>query len=206
MTDERKVVRLSKAAKEFNVGRDTIIDFLLDKGFEIDSNPNTKLAPEMYDALLEEFQEEKHVREIAQQKELEYLGKDTISIEDKKAAKVEPKDDIDDFEPADELIIKNVGVDYTAKESVSKKKTAEESTKEEESKTKDAEIEGADLTTEEKEDAGGLKVLDKIDLDSLNQKTRPKRKTKEEERSRVHGNAPRQRSGGSTPNAGRYRI
>jgi len=56
MTEERKVVRLSKAAKEFNIGRDTIIDFLLTKGFQVDPNPNTKLSPEMYDLLLDEFQ------------------------------------------------------------------------------------------------------------------------------------------------------
>ena len=180
MTDQRKVVRLSKAAKEFNVGRDTIIDFLLDKGFEIDRNPNTKLAPEMYNALLEEFQEEKHVREIAQQKELEYLGKDTITIEDKKAAKVEPKDEIDDFEPADELIIKNVGVDYSAKESTPKKKATKETSKKEAEEKKEEKIDKDDVKDEEKEDTGGIKVLDKIDLDSLNQKTRPKRKTKEE--------------------------
>ena len=80
MTEERKVVRLSKAAKEFNIGRDTIIDFLLTKGFQVDPNPNTKLSPEMYDLLLDEFQEEKHVREIAQQKGLEYIGKEQLQL------------------------------------------------------------------------------------------------------------------------------
>jgi translation initiation factor IF-2 len=182
MTDQRKIVRLSKAAKEFNIGRDTIIDFLLDKGFEIDSNPNTKLTPDMYSALLEEFQEEKHVREIAQQKELEYLGKGTITIEDKKVEKTEPTDDVDDFEPADELIIKNVGVDYSTKEKSPKKKVADEIKEKTKTDTgkKEEEAEAEAEKTDKKEEPGGIKVLDKIDLDSLNQKTRPKKKTKEE--------------------------
>ena len=44
MTD-KKELRLSKLAREFNVGITTIVDFLKKKGFEIESNPNTKVAP-----------------------------------------------------------------------------------------------------------------------------------------------------------------
>jgi len=190
MTEERKVVRLSKAAKEFNIGRDTIIDFLLTKGFQVDPNPNTKLSPEMYDLLLDEFQEEKQVREIAQQKGLEYIGKETITIEDKVEKKTEEKE-VDEFEPVEELIIKNVGVDYSTKDKSPKKKATEEK-KEEPKKEKEVEKEAeekeevADLKektveqVDETEETGDLKVLGKIDLDSLNQKTRPKRKSKEE--------------------------
>jgi len=185
MTDERKVVRLSKAAKEFNIGRDTIIDFLLEKGFQVDRNPNTKLSPEMYDLLLDEFQEEKHVREIAQQKELEYLGKGSITIENK-VDKTE-KTEVDDFEPVEELIIKNVGVDYSTKDKSPKKKVTEEkkeTPKEEpakpvEEKTTEDEVKKEEVV-EETDETGGLKILDKIDLDSLNQKTRHKKKSKEE--------------------------
>jgi hypothetical protein len=38
-----KVKRLSKVAKELNVGISTIVEFLSGKGVEIDSNPNTKI-------------------------------------------------------------------------------------------------------------------------------------------------------------------
>ena len=31
-------IRLSKAAKEFNVGKDTIVEFLSKKGFQVDSS------------------------------------------------------------------------------------------------------------------------------------------------------------------------
>lgn len=48
-------VRLNKAAKIFNVGVITIVDYLKMKGLEIDSNPNTRLSPKQYELLVEEF-------------------------------------------------------------------------------------------------------------------------------------------------------
>ncbi|MDZ7774125.1 MAG: hypothetical protein U5L09_00190 [Bacteroidales bacterium] len=44
MTNNKKPIRLSKAAREFNVSIGTIVDFLNKKGHDISSNPNTKLA------------------------------------------------------------------------------------------------------------------------------------------------------------------
>jgi translation initiation factor IF-2 len=71
MDEATKVVRLSKAAKEFNIGIDKIISYLSGKGMSIENNPNAKLTPVMYDLLTAEFHEEKHVREIAAKKGLE---------------------------------------------------------------------------------------------------------------------------------------
>ena len=48
---ERKATRLSKAAREFNVGISTIVEFLGKKGHEIDSNPNSKLDTDLYDQI-----------------------------------------------------------------------------------------------------------------------------------------------------------
>ena len=58
-----KPKRLSKVTKEFNLGLSTVVDFLLDKGFEVENNPNAKISPEMYDVLSGEFQTEKKVKE-----------------------------------------------------------------------------------------------------------------------------------------------
>ena len=56
MSEETKfTIRLSKAAKEFNVGIETIRDFLSLKGFHVDSSPNAKLSSEMYASLAREF-------------------------------------------------------------------------------------------------------------------------------------------------------
>lgn len=52
--------RLLAAAKEFNIGKDTLVEFLKGKGFEIDaSKPTAKLTEEMYGALQSEFASDK---------------------------------------------------------------------------------------------------------------------------------------------------
>ena len=58
-------IRLSKAEKEFNVGKDTIVEFLTKKGFQVDSSPNTKLTADMYALLVKEYQGEKEVKNEA---------------------------------------------------------------------------------------------------------------------------------------------
>ena len=55
--------RLGKAAAEFNVGSDTIVNFLSKKGHEIKDEPNAKLTEEMYTLLVAEYQKEKDIKE-----------------------------------------------------------------------------------------------------------------------------------------------
>ena len=57
---ELKLPRLLAAAKEFNIGQDTLIDFLIGKGFPKDElKPTSKMTEEMYRALQMEFQSDK---------------------------------------------------------------------------------------------------------------------------------------------------
>lgn len=58
-------IRLSKAAKEFNVSVMTIRKFLAIKGFQLDSSLNTKLTAEMYALLMKEFRGEKDMKNEA---------------------------------------------------------------------------------------------------------------------------------------------
>jgi translation initiation factor IF-2 len=52
--------RLMAAAKEFNIGKDTLVDFLVNKGFSRDDlKPTAKLTEDMYRALQNEFQSDK---------------------------------------------------------------------------------------------------------------------------------------------------
>src|ERR1044072_367037 len=52
--------RLMAAAKEFNIGKDTLVDFLASKGFNKDElKPTAKLTEDMYRALQNEFQSDK---------------------------------------------------------------------------------------------------------------------------------------------------
>src|SRR5690349_10269402 len=57
---ETTTPRLMAAAKEFNVGKETLVDFLLGKGFSRDDlKPTSKLTEDMYRALQQEFQSDK---------------------------------------------------------------------------------------------------------------------------------------------------
>lgn len=59
MSEGIKIPRLLAAAIEFNVGKETLIDFLSKQGFELESKPNPKLNLKMYEALQEEFAKDK---------------------------------------------------------------------------------------------------------------------------------------------------
>ncbi|MBR5105995.1 MAG: translation initiation factor IF-2, partial [Alistipes sp.] len=50
-----KKLRLIRVAKEFNVGLNTITDFLHRKGIEIDSSPNTQIDADTYAVLEKEY-------------------------------------------------------------------------------------------------------------------------------------------------------
>ena len=57
---ETTTPRLMAAAKEFNIGKDTLVDFLVGKGFSKDDlKPTSRLTEEMYLSLQREFQGDK---------------------------------------------------------------------------------------------------------------------------------------------------
>ena len=56
--------RLSKVAKELNVGVDTMLEFLAQKGVE-DLNRNSKISSEIYSILVDEYQPDKKVKDEA---------------------------------------------------------------------------------------------------------------------------------------------
>ena len=63
MSGTKKAVRLGKAARDFNVGISTIVEHLSNEGIEIESSPNTKLEPELYDKLLAAFKSDQELKE-----------------------------------------------------------------------------------------------------------------------------------------------
>ncbi len=196
---ERKATRLSKAAREFNVGITTIVEFLSKKGFEIDSNPNTKMAPELYDLLLEEYSTDLNVKKESEKLTLKNLRErqESLTLEDIPATT--------DHENGEELLI----TDHTAAAEkavpdiekpapVDEKEEASQGTGPAARKSKAVKEKEADTVSsapkketpaakkEKKEDAkqevdggdNGPKVVGKIDLDSVNQRTRPSKTRK----------------------------
>src|ERR1043165_1411221 len=68
---ELKLPRLLAAAKEFNIGQDTLVDFLVSKGFDRDElKPTAKLTEQMYRSLQQEFQSDKVAKTKADQIEI----------------------------------------------------------------------------------------------------------------------------------------
>jgi translation initiation factor IF-2 len=84
MTEDIKATRLSKAAREFNVGIATIVEFLHKKGFELDPNPNTKLPHEAYLLLVKEYSTDISVKKESEKLILKDLHrkKESVSIND----------------------------------------------------------------------------------------------------------------------------
>ncbi len=75
-----KPQRLSKVARDFNLGLNTIVEFLSEKGFDVESKPNTKLLPEMMEVLVSEFQSDKSLKEKSAKISVQMPKRDTVSI------------------------------------------------------------------------------------------------------------------------------
>ncbi|MDD4812806.1 MAG: hypothetical protein PHE46_06280, partial [Bacteroidales bacterium] len=92
-----EVKRLSRVAKECNVGIQTIVDFLHKKGFDMDSNPNAKIPPEALELVMKEYQQDQAAKREAEQfkEEHRFEARASISIEDGKTpvADEEPEPD-----------------------------------------------------------------------------------------------------------------
>ena len=172
MSEETKSIRLSKAAKEFNVGMGTILDFLAKKGFQVDSSPNTKLTAEMYALLVKEYQGEREVKNEAKKLgDLSYKG-GSVSVESAIQTTAEEKEEEDT-----EVFIRSTTISskpvHGKEEKAPRREPATDTTPVEPVQTgqpEEQKVEG--------KEGGTLKVVGKIDLESLNAKTRPEKKAK----------------------------
>jgi translation initiation factor IF-2 len=191
-----KGTRLSKIAREFNVGISTIVEFLNKKGYEVDPNPNTKVTEEIYDILIHEYSADISVKKESDLLSLKNLRekKETISINDidqQKPSQVDVEEEYSikdptasgkiDLQGSEEIEIKVVGkVDLDAISGRGKKKAevpekpAEEPSKEEtpeKDKTEKVETKPAEEKKAREADVD-VKVVGKIDLEATkNRKT-----------------------------------
>ncbi len=218
-------IRLSKLAREFNVGIHTIVDFLHKKGYEIDSNPNTKVSAEAVQLLEKEYKVDLSLKKESEKISLKSHRpkKEVITIED---FEEEQGDDDEDEEPAPKKVEKqeeitrvqekperpkvlgkidldNVGNTKKKKEEEvvpepepekeaepepeiieettepepeePKIEAVEEETQPEEVAREEEKVVKTDIPKVEE-----IKVVGKIDLQNINQKTRPAKKSREE--------------------------
>lgn len=183
MATEIKTPRLLAAAKEFNIGKDTLVEFLLAKNFEINaSNPNTKLTEEMYDALQAEFAKDK----LAKRKSDEIaLPKNNMADSRKKAAetdasKVKSASETDKNGEAEVKVQPQSSTAPTEVQEDVSYAPAAEAPQQEEIKVPDVEVPAvaADESVKAEPKTGrieGPNILGKINLDEINQATRPKK-------------------------------
>ena len=151
---EGKSINLLKAAKELNIGLSTAVEALSKKGFTVDPKPNTKLSEEMYSALLKEYQGDKIVREEARQIVIGKIRRDDTPPP---AERPEPRRNRD-FDQ-EEILIKNTGA--SAPHPLAEKARVAPADEEDHASEK-----------HEENALPGVKVVGKIDLDSLNKKPR----------------------------------
>ncbi len=105
MTDDIKATRLSKAAREFNVGIQTIVEFLHKKGFDVSSDPNCKIPQEAYALIVKEYSSDLNVKKDAEKIALKdkITQKKSLSIED-----IESLPEQEQTEQEDEILITDV--------------------------------------------------------------------------------------------------
>ena len=102
-------IRLSKLIKQFNIGLDTLVDFLNSKGAGIeDANPNMKVSDEFVPELHKKFGKDLELKEAAEKVDVKLT-----EILDK-ASKKQGKDEEDD-EPERVTVIKSNNLSRAAK-------------------------------------------------------------------------------------------
>jgi translation initiation factor IF-2 len=177
MTDGLKATRLSKAARELNVGISNIVEFLNKKGFEIDSNPNSKIPADAYGLLLEEYSSDISVKKESEKLALSEFSrkKESVTIDEESGDVVEEIEE----EATPEAVVEEKT--EPIKKEVEKVEEKKESKKAEKKETV---IEKTDGEVEAKKDVG-IHVVGKIDLDKVAKTKKPARKEeskKEEEK------------------------
>lgn len=166
--------RLMAAAKEFNIGKDTLIDFLVTKGFNGDDlKPTAKLTEDMYRTLQQEFQQDKVAKQNAEKVELTKAAppaepkkkkdEEDLSFKKKETPPPPPVEKAAPLPEAKASWAEPVVVPEVIKEEKPEEKPADNTIK----------IEAPELE--------GPKVVKKIDLDAIDSSTRPKKSAKKVE-------------------------
>lgn len=200
------------AAKEFNIGKDTLVDFLVGKGFSKDDlKPTAKLSDDMYRALQNEFQSDKVAKLKSEQIDLpKGAAAETRKRRDEEeiSFRKEEKKTVKKEEPQATPVVEEAAPAPTPEPTPAPEPVVEEKpepvketpppVEEKPEPVKEAPVE--EPAKPEVPEIEGLKVLDKIDLSAIDSSTRPKKsaakkpkaKEKEEPKPEVVEEAPKE--------------
>ena len=187
--------RLLNAAREFNIGKDTLIEFLESKGFKRDDlTPTAKLTEQMYRVLQSEFQQDKAAKEKAQkielskgagvtepkkkrdEEDLSIKKKETVAVVTPSVEKAVEAKPVEVVVPVVEIPKEEKPVEVKPVEKIPE--PVAEITVIEKVITETPKIE---LTRIDAPELEAPKVVTKIDLDAIDSSTRPKKATKKVE-------------------------
>ncbi|HTB52835.1 MAG TPA: translation initiation factor IF-2 [Ferruginibacter sp.] len=154
--------RLMAAAKEFNIGKETLVEFLTLKGFnEEDLKPTAKLSVEMYRTLQAEFQGDKAAKQKAS----------AVDLPKGAGAESKRKRDEEDLSFKKKEAAATKEVEKPKEEAVAPVAEAPVVTP----------LQESNFINVEAPEIEGLKIINKIDLGAIDSSTRPKKSTKKTE-------------------------
>lgn len=197
-------IKISQVARDLNVGIPTLVEYLQKNNQNVENNPNTRITDEQYDMLVSEFKADKDLKtksnqysserhkekakpapEVRKEEEIKMVvtpvsspkvvGKINLDELNKPKPHVTPKPEKQE-QPA---VAKQPQQEQaqTPAPSVTKQETQPAI----EEKEPEQVVESNEIKTVV-ETIAAPKIVGKINLDELNQQTRPKKKTKEEKR------------------------
>lgn len=169
---EIKLPRLLAAAKEFNIGQETLIDFLIGKGFSKDElKPTSKLTEDMYYSLQQEFSSDKAAK----------AKSDQIEIPKGNVLEARKKKDEEEILFKKELKKKAEAAPAPPVTETPPAPATPPVVEQQEAPVQKAPEAQPEITKIEAPEIEGPKVLDKIDLSAIDSSTRPKKNVKKKE-------------------------
>ncbi|MGL5786192.1 MAG: translation initiation factor IF-2 [Bacteroidales bacterium] len=218
-------IKLNKIVRELNVGISTAVEFLQQKGYQVEANPNARIGETEYELLKKEFSTDKNMKEeserISQERHSKDKNKASVSIEEPESSVIitEVAEDIrPKIKEVGRINLEDINKKMQKPEKVAKKEVvsktpkaaqlAEEAPKSVKTNATKAETETIEVKSESvkeeqkanievnntEEESGNvfrinapkveqqIKQVGFIDLSSINDRTRPQKKSKEEKK------------------------
>ena len=145
-------IRLSKLTKQFSIGLARLVDFLNEKGANVEMNPNAKISDEYLPAIEAKFGEDQKLKKDSEKVTIKL--KEIIEMNSKKKAAPQEEDDV----PEREVVIKTNTL--TEEKPVVQETPAPAPSPEPVKEVKE----------EPKKEEVGPKIIDKIDLSKFEKK------------------------------------
>ena len=164
------------AAKEFNIGKDTLIEFLESRGFSNeDLKPTAKLTEQMYRVLQAEFQQDKVAKQKAEKIEL------TKGATNEGFKKKKDEEDLSFKKKETAPLVAPVPPPQPVAEKPAEEKAPEVAEVVHAAEALQPETPPVEIIKIDAPELEAPRVVNKIDLDAIDSSTRPKKSTKKTE-------------------------